>query len=238
MNGSEIRETFINVIIFFLIIIIAIISFCLKSLNFGAVIIFILLITHCAYSHWKEIKKQKEWTINDIKKEDRKMKNQHLNLIRAQMEYYKILDFRLQQRENYVLVAESMLLLSYITASTPFMVTELQMPIATTGVIITFLWYLANLRILIQSDSVLKEYLFRGFIKRSIISVRHQPSGKLLLHDILPSAIFILWIYLLIYSLIQINVNEFTIGLLPYVLLIILGFKLFTKVLLPRNDKL
>ncbi len=183
-----------------------------------------------------------------IKREEKREKEEKkirpgMKVIARALEYYKILDGRTQQRENYILLAQSMLLLSIVTALMldPLNDDIFSIPIAISiaGIVITLLWYLANVRLISQAGVLIDNYLFHDEIVRaSITSVKRQPSAVLLLHVILPGSIFILWIYLLYYSVYQIDIYVFVMRLFPYYLLGFLGSGILYKVLLPRTKKL
>ncbi len=153
-------------------------------------------------------------------------------------EYYKELDRRIQQRENYILVAESMLLLSYVTAFTSHSPFGFQTPVAIVGIVITLSWYYANLRLLIQSEILIDDYLFENpVIKRSITSVIRYPNAKNFLHDLLPGSVLLLWIYLLYFSLYSVATYDIAKEIFIFYFLVLMLVRLLIYLLLPRKPK-
>ena len=149
--------------------------------------------------------------------------------------YYKELDRRIQQRENYILVAESMLLLSYATAFNSKSPLGFQTPVAIVGIILTFTWYYVNIRLLVQSDTLFNYYLFKiPVFKRSVASVVKYPSAKNFLHDLLPFSILLLWIYLLYFSFYSVATYDIAKEIFIFYFLVIVLIRLIMLLLLPR----
>jgi len=199
--------------------------------NIFAVIVLFISILYLIVNAYQKKKKEKE---------REKKPRPGMKVIARALEYYKQLDSRTQQRENYILLAQSMLLLSIVTALTLEPLNDdifsIPIAIAIAGIVITLLWYLANVRLIRQADVLIDNYLFRDEIIRvSITSVKRKPSAVLLLHDILPGSIFILWVYLLYYSVYQIDIYIFVMEIFPYYLLGFLGGGILYKALLPRK---
>lgn len=238
MTNSESDSDFIQnikliltamILIFFVFFVVSFLNLITYDRNIFAVIILFILILYLIVNAYQKINQKKEIRPRPGRK-----------VITRALEYYKQLDGRTQQRENYILLAQSMLLLSIVTALTLVPLNDdifsIPIAIAIVGIVITLLWYLANVRLIRQADVLINNYMFHDEIIRvSITSVRHQPSAVLFLHDILPGSIFILWIYLLYYSVYQIDIYGFVMEIFPYYLLGFLGGGILYKVLLPRR---
>ncbi len=159
-------------------------------------------------------------------------------------EYVKNADERYQQRVNYLLVAESMLLFSFVTIHTIKNICDQQnnvsSAIAIIGILITLSWFFVNLRLGWQVTTIQKKYLLKhepvywDFTK----SVQPQPTAVLFLSNVIPSSIFLLWIYLFYFS-INTNSYDFLINILPFYILLITGLKLLIEGYLPdRNTEM
>jgi len=155
--------------------------------------------------------------------------------IRAR-EYNKNLDRRYQGRVNYILVAESMLLLSYVTANIYSTINKTNIrnataAIAITGIVITICWIIVNIRLSLQIRSLQKYLKPDSVFKHLIDSVRQQPSAILLLTYILPTTIFSLWIYLIGFAIWEIKISLYLCSWLVFIIdlfiLIELGIKLY-----------
>lgn len=120
-------------------------------------------------------------------------------------QYCKSLDTRYQQRNNYILVAESMLLFSFVT--TFLTKTEdlngIRLAIAFVGTIITVSWLFVNIRLMFQIRKLQISYLlpndpvFWDYTKKP---VHRNPTAVLFLTYLLPNLIVLLWIYLFSFS--------------------------------------
>jgi len=133
--------------------------------------------------------------------------------------YFIAADNRHQRRTNYFLVAESMLLFSFITAIVG-KIFEISFFIAITGIMITSFWYYVNAE-LSQRIKLLKEkYLEKNdpvywdYSK----SMKGVSANKILSH-ILPNSIIFLWASLLLYIVLPVEITF-------KVILIKLGFSL------------
>lgn len=159
-------------------------------------------------------------------------------------EYVKSADARKQQTRNYLLVAESMLLFSFVTIYTIDNMSNQQYnvssAIAIIGIVVTLSWFFANLRLGLQISTIQKGYL----LKRDrvywdhIKVVRHQPTVALFLSNVLPCSIFLLWVYLFYFS-INNNIDDYNFfaNILPFYILLITGLKLLIEGCIPDGHE-
>jgi len=116
-------------------------------------------------------------------------------------EYLKAFDDRYNARVNYLLVAESMLLLSFVTA---FLASNknlegIRSAIAFIGMIFTGSWLFINLRLIIQINTISFDYLLREdpvFHDLTKKKVKKSPTAGLVLTYILPNSMILLWFFL------------------------------------------
>lgn len=114
------------------------------------------------------------------------------------------------QRTNYFLVAESMLLFSYVTTflnTSEFNLNEIRSVIAFVGIIITFSWYYVSLRLIIRIDKLKHKYLMLSdpVYWDYIESFRHDWKLDPLFSYLPVLVIMLLWLYLFYFSLWQID---------------------------------
>ena len=172
---------------------------------------------------------------NEPKEPSEPIYNDETKKIERAWKYDDGADKRIQQRLNYFMVAESMLLLSFVTAYSKD-IKEILIAIAIAGITITSLWFIPNIRLLIQAHILEKYLLLKDPIYYwHIRFVRCQPNTTLLIHNILPNSLIVLWAYLLSFSFLKISIFEFAIELSPFCLLILLGVRLIIKVIVPRG---
>jgi len=234
-NKTKIIYFIIIIILSYLLLIIlsAIynISFILGIENIVATIIFFISIFYIVIAYIQEISKE------EPKEPSEPINNNVTKKIERAWKYDAGADKRIQQRLNYFMVAESMLLLSFVTAYSKD-IREILIAISIAGITITSLWFIPNVRLLIQAH-ILERYLLSTdpIYCWHIKSVRRQLNTTLLIHNILPNSLIILWVYLLTFSLIEISVFEFATELLPYCLLILLEIRIILKIIIPGNTK-
>ena len=216
------KELFVSIclLLFFVI-------FFLKGYgNLSAYVIFFILALYLIYKYCKNLEKP---PMPDEPNEEM------LKKIERAWKYDNAADKRIQQRLNYFMVAESMLLFSYVT-SISLEFNYIPKVIAFTGIIITFLWFIPNLRLLFQAHALERFLLLNDRIYfLHIKSVSRQLNTTLLIHNILPSSIIILWIYLFSLTFFVLSVYNFLIKLLPYCLLLILGIRLIIEYSIPKD---
>ncbi len=209
------------------------ISSILGTANIFAIVIFGILIAFFVRMCLKRDKKEEKERPIELNEHTISYKNE----IEKAWKYANAADKRIQQRLNYFMLAESMLLLSYVTAvsNSDKSIGEIPTAIAFAGIIITFIWFIPNIRLLIQSGTMEKYLLKKDPIYYDHIkSVRRHPNTTFFVHNILPSSIIVLWAYLFHNSLHIISIYEFSIKLLPFWLLVILGIKIIMKYYFPK----
>ena len=133
--------------------------------------------------------------------------------------YHAAADNLYHQRINYFLVAESMLLFSYVTTflnTSGFNLNEIRSAIAFVGIIVTFSWYYVSLRLSIRMKKLKYKYLIPNdpVYWDYIESFRHRLLLDRLFSHLSVLVIMLLWLYLFYFSLWQIDMLFFLI-LLP-----------------------
>jgi len=118
--------------------------------------------------------------------------------------YFSKSDKLLHDRVNYYLVAESMLLFSFVTA---YMLSEQRLiqirpAIAFTGIAITSTWFYTNRRMRIRMRffhemTWKKDNILYDWRKAQKIS----PTEEFMITTFLPAPIFFLWLYLFAFSM-------------------------------------
>jgi len=134
------------------------------------------------------------------------------------------MDVDFQSRINYLLVAESMLMVSFVTALSIKEFSLICTAIALVGTGITLLWLLSNIRLIMQIQKLQIDYLLPNdpVYWDSIRCVRRGPYAAFFLTYALPNLILLLWIFLLFDSCFQINIL-----VLPFVFGFLFLFNLF-----------
>jgi|WetSurMetagenome_2_1015567.scaffolds.fasta_scaffold49733_2 hypothetical protein len=118
--------------------------------------------------------------------------------------YFSEHDKLLHDRINYFLVAESMLLFSFVAAYAISIndMSQIRPSIAFTGIIVTLIWFYANRRMRIRMrffhDQIWKnDPLLFNWRMNEIIS----PTEEIMLTTLLPGIIFFLWQFLFAFSI-------------------------------------
>ena len=125
-------------------------------------------------------------------------------------DYHAAADNLYHQRTNYFLVAESMLLFSYVTTflnTSGFNLNEIRSAIAFVGIIVTFSWYYVSLRLSIRMNKLKYKYLILSdpVYWDYIESFRHRSLLNRLFSHLPVLVIMLLWLYLFYFSLWQID---------------------------------
>jgi hypothetical protein len=154
--------------------------------------------------------------------------------------YYSEIDKLLHDRVNYFLVAESMLLFSFISAylTSQEDLIQIRPAIAFVGIVITLIWFYTNRRIRIKMRNLYeiatnKDPLIFDYRR----AIKISPTEEVMLTTFLPSSILLLWLYLYAFS-IGVNLKYFMEFLLPiFILLLIILFFVIEYIMPPKNPE-
>ena len=176
--------------------------------------------------------------VNAQESTERPSSHQYTEDTESAWKYHKAADDVYHNRINSLLVAESMLLFSYVTL---FILDGeldvIQRAIALVAIILTFSWFYVNIRHAIRIDMLKNRYLIRNdpvywdYIK----TVRPSTTADFLLSVVLPGSLILLWVYLLCFSF-GINTDYFIEFLLPFFILGLIGIRLVLKGFLPARN--
>ena len=153
--------------------------------------------------------------------------------VRAWKRYLEI-DKLLHDRVNYFLVAESMLLVAFVTAYTMSEnLLQIKPALAFVGVVITLIWYYSNRRIRLRinyfyniawkNDPDIYDY------RRAI---RISPTEEFMITTLLPNSILLLWLYLYSFSM-RYNMRQFMELWLPISISLLVSLFLIIELTLP-----
>jgi len=138
--------------------------------------------------------------------------------------YFKHADDHYAQRINFFLVAESMLVISFVTSLTnSSILPEIGLAISIIGLIFTSIWLYTNARLEIRTIYMIKNHLKKDDLYREYLTSTGGWFSKSLLTYTLPISMNLLWIFFICYQL-QIK-NPFlgAIIIFSFVLLVIIG---------------
>jgi len=231
----EVKEIIINIFIMLIIailfVIISLYSPFLPNLKVTLIVLSIglfiesLIKTTYLYLSYTKIKRPS------------KLKPEINNAYKRAWEYHKAADSIYQGRIHFLLVAESMLLLSFVTFFSKYNNTEsIPSAIAFVGILLTLSWYYINIRQAIRTTMLKDRYLIKNdpvywdYIK----SVAHSPTADFLLSVFVPASITLLWVYLFFISLGN-PLNLFLKILLPITIIALMVLRLIVKYIFPTD---
>lgn len=112
--------------------------------------------------------------------------------------YYEHADNLFTGRINFFLVAESMVLVAYVTLLQEECYEWLRLAIAILGIVYTFIWFYTNFRLAKRTSFLSSAYLEQDIIyKKYLCSTPKTPSSQNLMTYGLPIPTGILWAFLL-----------------------------------------
>ena len=115
------------------------------------------------------------------------------NEIKDAWEYYRHADNLNASRVNFFLVAESMLVVSFVT--TPSF--GLRIPISILGIIFSFAWLYVTARLSKRMKYLLNSYLTKDPIYKKYMESVSCLSSNIILSWILPISTILFWIFLI-----------------------------------------
>ena len=155
--------------------------------------------------------------------------------------YHESANHLFAQRVNFFLVAESMLVVSFVSVITCNKnLYEINLAIASLGFVITFIWFFINARLSIRIKKLKDDYLNHDVVYQSYMnSVQPNHLGIRSLAYYLPNSIMMFWIFMLIYTILPTRDLFFTFLLLviPSLFLIVIFFKLPKWLSNPGREK-
>ncbi len=164
--------------------------------------------------------------------------------IKCAWEIFKTLDKLVHDRINYFLIAESMLLFSFVS-SLSYDIRKnidifpeqryLTVVISIVGVLITSIWYFNVRRIRIRMNFLQKileeDKIWKGYTE----SVKRlAPSGQFMLTSLMPLIILLFWIYILFFSSNYYSMSYVIDILMPIMILILIGIRAIIEIFLPE----
>ncbi len=139
--------------------------------------------------------------------------------------YFKHADDHYAQRINFFLVAESMLVISFVTSLTQSSITaDIGMAIGIIGLIFTSIWLYTNARLEVRTKYMIEEHLMKDDLlyKHYIQSAGGQYS-KVFLTYTLPISMNLLWIFFICYQLQIKNPLFGFILFISFILMVVIG---------------
>lgn len=138
--------------------------------------------------------------------------------------YFKHADDHYAQRINFFLVAESMLVISFVTSLTHDSISpEIGLGIGIIGLIYTSIWLYTNARLEVRIDYMIEEHLKKNDLYKKYLTSSGGLFSKVLLTYTLPISMNMLWIFFICYQL-QINNPILALILIVFfVIMIIIG---------------